>query len=244
MRKVKEDSALYMGGIVLPTEIDHKNPQVLSKLIQEIGLPVVIIDTLPRAFLNNGLLKPGQQFIGFNNVQGGCLAARAMSEEFKSMGISPQRILILHAKEQLDRHESFISEMMRLYSGIEFDLDECSWNRQRARRKTLNRIERSLLEKYQGIFGCNDEMAIGAIEAIAGSALSTEDLVIIGYDGSPSAKVLLRVGNTSLRNFVVQDGYKLGVEAAERLIHSGQDVSLAEPSKPVYLDTELEKPYW
>lgn len=244
LQKIKDDSALYIGGIVLPTEVDHKDPEALARIMQDIGLPIIIVDTLPKAFLENGLLKPGQQFIGFNNVQGGMLAAQAMNEELKSKHITPKRILVLHAKEQHDRHESFIDEITRLIPGIEIDLDECNWDRTIARRKVQNRTEQGVLETYQGIFGCNDEMAIGAVEAIAGAGCDSKDLVVIGYDGSPSAKVLLRVSNTALKNYVVQDGYKLGFEAAERLIQSTRDTPVTGPSKPEYLDTELEKTYF
>lgn len=244
LRKIKSDSAQYIGGIVLPTEVDHKNPEDLSKIMQEIGLPIIIVDTLPKAFLEDGLLRPGQQFIGFNNIQGGSLAAKAMYEELKNINVSDKNILVLHAKEQHDRHESFINEITNLLPDVEIELEECGWDRNVARKKVKDRIKHGALKNCCGIFGCNDEMAIGAIEAIAECDFDSRDLVIIGYDGSPSAKTLLSVGNTALKNYVVQDGYKLGVEAAERLIQASSIARVTEPGNPEYLDTELEKRYF
>jgi DNA-binding LacI/PurR family transcriptional regulator len=244
LRKIKKDSALYVGGIVLPTEVDHNKPEELSSIMHEIGKPIVIVDTLPEAFLDSGTLKPGQQFIGFDNIQGGTLAAQAMSEELKLMQIDPERILILHAKEQHARHESFIEEFRRLHPNVEFALDECGWDREIAREKVKSRIKHGILDNYQGVFGCNDEMAIGAIEAIADEKFDFKRLVVIGYDGTPCSKALMMIGNTALRNTVVQDGYKLGAAASERLLRSVGSASEPELEKPEYMENILEKPYY
>lgn len=244
LRKIKKDSALYVGGIVLPTEVDHAKPEDLTSIMHDIGKPIVIVDTLPDAFLENGTLKPGQSFIGFDNVQGGALAAQAMSEELKSMQVDPERILILHAKEQHARHESFIREFNRLHPNVEFTLDECGWDRAIAHEKVKNRIKHESLNNFQGVFGCNDEMAIGAIEAIADENFDYKCFAVIGYDGTPCSKALMKIGNTALRNTVVQDGYRLGFAASLQLLRSIGSDAEAESTKPVFMENILEKQYY
>lgn len=39
IKNIKRDSALYIGGIVLPTEVDHKKPEALSKIMQDDDAP-------------------------------------------------------------------------------------------------------------------------------------------------------------------------------------------------------------
>lgn len=242
---IKNDSAMYAGGIILPTVVDHERPERLAELSKEINLPVVLVDTLPEVFVSNRALPPGHDFIGFDNVEGGRKAAQAMAHELDKTAIRPKRVLILHAKEQKDRYDAFIAELSKIYPGVICDQIECGWRRDKSREALTRLAKAGSLEKYDGIFGCNDEMAIGAIEAlseISNSGSDWRDTVIIGYDGSPTASTLLRLGGTQLRNVVVQDGYSLGTKAAARLRrliqkrHSANDLVVSEP---VLLEPEL-----
>lgn len=245
----KRDSALYVGGIVLPTVVDHSKPARLANLIEKIALPVVIVDTLPDAFLKDGRLSAGQQFVGYSNVTGGKQAAEALRNELTKIGRRPKNILVLHAKEQTDRQESFMLAFKSMCPDVQFDLAECGWQRSRARDAVNDRINAGAIGRYDGIFGCNDEMAVGAVEALARwSADKPEDQrpVVIGYDGSPTALALMEIGTTPLRNLVIQDGYNLGAEAATRLRRSlklAESEDDAEPVLPQLLDTKLYRPY-
>ena len=245
----RRDSALYIGGIILPTVVDHSNPKRIAGLTAAIDLPIVIVDTLPEAFLKDGHLEATQQFVGYSNVIGGRQAAEALCKELEEIGRKPNNVLVLHAKEQTDRHEAFVAEVRKRYPAAQFDLSECGWQRDRAREAVDFRIGAATMGRYDGVFGCNDEMAIGAVEAISRWNANHSDKlteVVIGYDGSPTARTLMQLGTTPLRNLVVQDGYNLGVEAATRLrgsLKTDDWKNATETSLPHLLHTKLLRPY-
>ena len=242
---IKNDSANYVGGIVLPTVVDHERPEKLVEITTAIDLPVVLVDTLPDAFVEKSELPKGHSFIGFDNTEGGRLAAKALVRELPEESSDPGRILVLHAKEQTDRHLSFVEEVPKLCPRLSCSLIECGWRRDRAREAVQGLAEAGTLDEFEGIFACNDEMAVGAIEALSAADNSSgveRNIVVVGYDGSPTALALLRMGSTPLRNVVVQSGYNLGLEAASRLralVRAKHESSERQGSKPFLLKPEL-----
>lgn len=57
---IEKDSAQYEGGIILPTIVDHEDPQKLKDLVNEIKLPVVLVDTLPDIFMEEEKVIAGK----------------------------------------------------------------------------------------------------------------------------------------------------------------------------------------
>jgi ribose transport system substrate-binding protein len=242
---VKKDSAMYVGGIVLPTVVDHERPERLVELAKAIDLPVVLVDTLPEVFVTDTALPPGHKFIGFDNTEGGRQAAGAMVRELGKTASGPGQVLVLHAKEQTDRHKAFIAELSELCPRLTCQPIECGWSRETARAEIKGRADEGKLKNCEGIFASNDEMAVGAIEALSKIDKPNhvrQDIVVIGYDGSPTALALLSLGSTPLRNVVVQDGYKLGVRATAQLralIRQGDSAKESPASQPILLKPRL-----
>ena len=87
-------------------------------------------------------------------------------------------------------------------------------------------------------------MAIGAIEAISDRDFDYEKFVIIGYDGAPCSKTLLKIGNTAFKNTVIQDGFKLGTVASDRLLQSLRNANKQVDSEPEYLPNSLANQYY
>lgn len=85
-------------------------------------------------------------------------------------------------------------------------------------------------EEHLAIFCTNDEMALGAVDAVQtrNTANGTNhDPVIIGVDGIPEAISTIRAGNTPFRATIVQDTRQIAEVAADTLarLRSGEAIA-------------------
>jgi ribose transport system substrate-binding protein len=72
--------------------------------------------------------------------------------------------------------------------------------------------------RLDAVFCTNDEMALGAVEALrALDSAATRNTVIIGVDGVPEARALIDSGTSPLRATVVQDSHRFAASAIHLL---------------------------
>ena len=67
-----------------------------------------------------------------------------------------------------------------------------------------------------GIFASNDNMALGAVEAIATAGLSPDDIVLIGFDANPNAAQAIIDGTMDAT--VAQSPYNIGWLGIQNLV--------------------------
>jgi len=93
-----------------------------------------------------------------------------------------------------------------------------------------------------GIFASNDNMALGAVEAIASAGISPDDIVLIGFDANPNAAQSIIDGGMDAT--VAQSPYnmgKLGIESLVTLINGGElDAVVDTGTQLVTLDNASE----
>jgi ABC-type sugar transport system substrate-binding protein len=82
-----------------------------------------------------------------------------------------------------------------------------------AARAELDAADRRL----HAVFCTNDEMALGATDALLFAGIPWTDTVVAGVDGTPDARALIEAAPSPLRATVVQDSYKVA-EAATALM--------------------------
>ncbi|TQV75651.1 sugar ABC transporter substrate-binding protein [Aliikangiella marina] len=197
--------------------MDHEAPEQLINLVDQIKLPLVLVDTLPEIFIKNKAVISGKKFIGYDNQLGGELAARALFEELKKLNQTPENIILLHAKEQQSCYQAFISALSIFNGAVNVQAYDCGWQRELAFAQIKAVIEAGKLKDFQGLFAANDEMAVGTIEAYCADQDLKSRFVIIGYEGSPTAMTLLQLKKMPLKNLIIQNGYNLGVKAVSLL---------------------------
>ncbi|HEV7647095.1 MAG TPA: substrate-binding domain-containing protein [Actinophytocola sp.] len=76
--------------------------------------------------------------------------------------------------------------------------------------------------KLAVVFCTNDEMALGAVDALLadGSELANS-VAVVGVDGTPEARALIDTGRSPLRATIVQDPYRISeiaVDLFERMV--------------------------
>jgi ribose transport system substrate-binding protein len=143
--------------------------------------------------------------VASDNLQGGRLAGEAMARFLGGKG----KVLVLDhptVSSVQDRTRGF-EEALRGHPGITV-VGKPSGEGQRAKAQALMEDALTTHADLAGVFGINDDSALGALRAAEASGRG--DVVIIGYDATPEAQEAIRRGS-ALRADVVQYPKKIGV---------------------------------
>ena len=167
--------------IVNPTDSDAMAPAV--KQLTDAKIPVVAVD---RA-VNNAEVS---SYIASDNVGGGKQAAKALSEAIHGEG----EILVLQGKTgssaSRERGQGF-DEGLKDSPNIKVVAKQTAeFERVKGLDVTTNLLQAHPIVK--AIFAENDEMALGAIEALGDKA--GKDVIVVGFDGVEDALKAIKEG--------------------------------------------------
>ncbi len=132
--------------------------------------------------------------IASDNVEGGRQAARLMVEALQKAGKKEAKIVIINhpgITSVLDRVKGF-REVMAQYPQYRILADVPGWGQ---RDKAMAVMEDILvrLPDVDGVFGINDDSALGALAAIEAAGKAGQ-IIIVGYDATPEAKAAVEAG--------------------------------------------------
>lgn len=178
--------------LVNPVDIQAIQP-ALSKAL-DAGIPVITTD---RDVANKSLRIV---FIGTNNVAGAEEAAKTLIRALESSGKpTPWKIVILNGipgtTAAIDRKKGFHNVLDPLVSQGKVTIvaeEVANFRRDQGLSVTENILART---KFDAIIAANDEMALGAIQAIEGAGLKPGvDVIVVGYDAIPDAVEAVKQG--------------------------------------------------
>ena len=196
----------------------HKD--ALVRKLAKTGLPIVIAGS-PHAATDF-------VFVDTDNFGGGHAATKHLiNRGCKKVAIIAGDIETVAGHQRLDGYHQAYRELGRVPAKALTAYGDYSYD------SGKREMQRLLNEQpdIDGVFACNDLMALGAMAAIEERGLSVpEDVAVVGFDDSLIAQTS-RPGLTSVR----QDIVALGEAAAELMIAQLR----GEPVEPRILPTEL-----
>ncbi len=179
--QVEDLIAQKVEGIALaPTDPGALAPVVDAA--KAAGIPVVFVDTLGS--------NEGVTFIGTNNEVGAALAAKYMCDNLPAGSeVAILQGVMAHSTAQFRAN------------GAKSGLEGCGlkvvaeqtaeWDRAKGLSVTENILAGN--PNIKGIFGSNDNMALGAVEALKAAAKT--DVMVVGYDANPDAAAAVIAGD-------------------------------------------------
>ena len=188
--------------LAAPCDSNAIVPQLAAP--ERAGIPVFTADIAARG----GKIV---SHVASDNVQGGRLAAKALSDLLGGQG----KVLIIDhptVASVQDRVKGF-DEEMKNHPGITI-VARPSADGQRARAMAVMEDALQANRDLKGVFGINDDSALGATAVL--DAAGRKDIVVVGYDASPEAQAAIRSGGP-LKAEVVQDPKKIGRTAIEMI---------------------------
>lgn len=215
----------YIGGIIVASEV-HRLRDDLTTFCRESRLPVVFTDLEP--FENESEYPDNSAFIGYDSGELGELAGEWLVKQLR--GKKRPRVLIIASREHSSRQERCAKVLRAELPGALITIDDqCDFMRSRAY-DAVNAHARRLgsRECLDAIFCTNDEMALGAVDALSALASAsasapspmtnvTKATVVVGVDGVHEARVLIDTGSSPLRATVTQDTHRLAVSVVDLL---------------------------
>ncbi len=179
------------GVIIIPVDPDHHHHQLLD-FYSKGRTPIVLFDVdMKRSDLKDTRLPP---FVGGDERKGGRLAAQLFIDYFEEQQVKKPSMLILKGSSttwESNRCESFREELRMHFPEVKInETEDLHYDRQKAREAALKAFRRAGGKgnvALDGVFACNDDMALGVRSAIihAGrEGLKFRDhMKIVGYDG-------------------------------------------------------------
>jgi len=222
--------AQKVKGIALaPTD-----PNALAAVVDQAkaaGIPVVFIDG---AGTNKDV-----PFVGTNNLVGGRKAGDFMCGKLPKG--SEVAILqgIMSTTNGVDRaagaEEAFKACGLKLVAEQPADWD-------RAKGQSITETMLAGNPGIKGIFGSNDNMALGAVEALKAAA-KLNSVMVIGYDANPDAAASILAGGMTAS--VAQDPKKIGALGIQSLVdmNAGKKPALVTDTGTVLVTKENASSY-
>jgi len=184
------------------------------------GIPVLILDTRVDS---TALAEAGGKvatFIGSDNFDGGRIAGERIIAKLGGIG----RVAIL---EGIPGHETGDSRLRGFHAAIDkapgiriVASQTANWERDQG-----YNVFQNILQSHpdvQAVFGCNDMMALGAVEAIAAAGRSA-DILVIGFDAITDAREAIAAGR--MEASIAQNPREMGrlaIENAARFMRGEQ----------------------
>ncbi len=166
--------------LVSPMTVDSQVPAIEAAI--KAGIPVATVDRKS----NSDMVLV---HVGADNVQGGRAAAKYIIDKLHNKGSVIELEGTPGASAAIDRKKGFDEVIKK--SGVKLLTSQTA---EFDRAKGQNVME-SLIQKYpsfDAVFGANDEMIIGAVEAL--SAAGVKNKVTIGFDATPDAFQYMKEG--------------------------------------------------
>jgi len=138
--------------------------------------------------------------VGADNVEGGRVAARYIIEKLGGRGNVIELEGTPGASPAIDRKKGFDEEIGK--SSIRIIASQTA-DFQRARGQSVMENLLQAHKDFQAVYGANDEMMLGAIEAMDAYGIDASRVVTVGYDAIPDALRYIEEGklNATIEQF-------------------------------------------
>jgi len=240
-RQLDQINNFVASGVdaIIVNAVDTNATEAMSQAAASAGIPLVYVNRQP---INMDTLPEGQAFVASNEIESGTLAAFRMCQDLRAQGKSggaKAYMLMGQLSNQAavqrskDFHDVIGMDMCNFITLI--DEQTANWSRDEAQDLMTNWISSG--EEFDAVFGNNDEMAIGAIQAMKASGISMDDVVVGGVDATPDALVAMQAGEMDVTVFQDLAGQGAGsIDTAIKLAN-GEDVD-----KTVFIPFKLVTP--
>jgi ribose transport system substrate-binding protein len=202
----------YIGGIIVGAEV-HRLRDDLLMFCRNFRRPVVLTDIEP--FDRPEEYPENTVYIGYDTGELGELAGEWLAKNLR--GRDRPHVLIIASREHCARQQRCEQVLRSALPDVRITIDEgCAFIRSRAYDAVRAHIRRLGPEqRLDAIFCTNDEMALGAVDALPSSA--TDAPLIVGIDGVQEVRDLIDTSGSPLRATVVQDTHRLACSVVDLL---------------------------
>ena len=224
---------------IVVNPVDTSATQAMSDAAAAAGVPLVYVNRQP---INVDTLPDNQAFVASNEVDSGTLETIEVCRLFKEQGKTAANVYIMMGElsnqaavqRTADIHDVMAAGKCAVTLNI-IDEQTANWSRDQAQSLMTNWL--STGAAFDGVIANNDEMAIGAIQAMKAAGLDMATIVVGGVDATQDALVAMQAGDLDVTVFQNAAGQGQGALDAAVKLSKGEAVE-----QKVYIPFELVTP--
>jgi len=219
---------------IVVNPVDTSATAAMTKLAAEAGVPLVYVNRQPADIDNLG---PKAAFVASNEVESGTLETQAICKLLGGKG----NILVMQGQLSNQAAVQRTADIHDVISkapcdGVKIVAEQTAeWDRTKAQNLMTNWLSKGL--KFDAIVANNDEMAIGAIQALKSAGVDTKKAIVGGVDATKDALASMKAGDLKVTVFQDAAGQGKGAVDAALALAGGKTID-----RKVYIPFQLVTP--
>jgi inositol transport system substrate-binding protein len=236
--QIKNFAASGVTAIIV-NPVDTSATQAMTDAAAAAKIPLVYVNRQP---INVDTLPDGQAFVASNEEESGTLETIEVCRLLKEAGKAEANVYVMMGElsnqaavqRTKDIHDVMAAGKCAVKLNI-IDEQTANWSRDQAQNLMTNWL--SAGKPFDGVIANNDEMAIGAIQAMKAANVDMKSVVVGGIDATQDALAAMQAGDLDVTVFQNAAGQGAGALKAAIALAKGEKVE-----KKVYIPFELVTP--
>ncbi|TBN43749.1 sugar ABC transporter substrate-binding protein [Paracoccus subflavus] len=223
---------------IIVNPVDTDATVAMSQAAADAGIPLVYVNREP---VNVDTLPEKQAFVASDERESGTLQTQEICRLLKDAGKTEAKALVLMGELSNQAARMRTQDIKDVIATPECSFitiveeQTANWSRTQAADLMTNWITSGL--EFDAVISNNDEMAIGAIQALKSAGMSMDDLIIGGIDATQDALAAMEAGDLDVSVFQNAAGQGQGAVDAALSLARGETVDTK-----VYVPFELVTP--
>lgn len=240
-RQLNQIQNFVASGVdaIIVNPVDTDATVAMSNLAAEAGIPLVYVNRQP---VNVDELPKGQAFVASDELESGTLQTQEICRLLKEQGKGDGARAVVMMGELSNQAARMRTQDIKDVIATE----DCSfieiveeqtamWSRTQGTDLMTNWLSAGVA--FDAVISNNDEMAIGAIQALKTSGVAMDEVIVGGIDATADALAAMQAGDLDVTVFQNAAGQGEGAVDAALKLARGEEV---EPK--VYVPFELVTP--
>ena len=224
---------------IIVNPVDTSATAAITKLAADANIPLVYVNRQP---VNLDSLPANQAFVASNEADSGTLETKQICKLLKDAGKgSGANVYVMEGQLSNQAAVQRTQDVKDVIATPEcnfikiIDLQTAEWSRDKAQSLMANWITAGT--PYDAVISNNDEMAIGALQAMKAAGVDTKKVIIGGVDATQDALASMKAGDLKVTVFQDAAGQGKGALDAALALAAGKKVD-----RKVYVPFQLVTP--
>ena len=224
---------------IIVNPVDTSATQAMTDAAAKAGVPLVFVNRQP---INVDTLPANQAFVASNEADSGTLETKALCANWKAAGKTEVNVYVMEGELSNQAAVQRTKDIHDVIGGADcgvkvniIDEQTANWSRDQAQTLMTNWL--SAGKAFDGVIANNDEMAIGAIQAMKAAGIDMKTVEVGGVDATQDALAAMQAGDLDVTVFQNAAAQGSGALDAAVKLSKGEKVETK-----VYVPFELVTP--
>lgn len=224
---------------IIVNAVDTSATQAMSDAAAKANIPLVYVNRQP---INVDTLPDNQAFVASNEVDSGTLETKEVCRLLKEAGKTEANVYVMEGELSNQAAVQRTKDIHDVIGGPDcgvkiniIDEQTANWSRDEAQNMMTNWL--STGTAFDAVIANNDEMAIGAIQALKAGGVDMKTMIVSGVDATQDALAAMSAGDLDATVFQDAAGQGSGAVDAAVKLAAGEKVE-----QKVYIPFQLVTP--